>query len=84
MEQYPLEGVSIECLENNDAYQKFIKKQDAYKNGFVRLMPYNQVMPKEYIKYAKVINEFEIHNTDVWISSFPKCGKSMIFSIIYC
>ena len=72
---YPISGVKIEALEEDESYKKFITKQDAYKLGFCRLMPYNQVMPKSYTKHAKRIHDFDIRDDDVWISSFPKCGK---------
>ena len=82
--EYPIEGVKIEELEKNEAYTKFLSKQNAYKQGFIRLLPYNQIMPKEYIKYAKRIHNFDIRQDDVWISSFPKCGKTVIFLIPHC
>ena len=75
MEEYPINGVKIEELEENQSYKKFIDKQHAYKRGFVRLMPYNQIMPKDYINHAKRIHDFNIREDDVWISSFPKCGR---------
>ena len=81
--EYPIEGVKIEELEENESYKKFLGKQHAYKRGFIRLLPYQQIMPKDYIKHAKRIHEFNIHNDDVWISSFPKCGKIVAFSIYF-
>ena len=75
--EYPIQGVEVEKLDENESYKKFLSKQNAYKEGFIRLLPYNQIMPKEYIKYAKRIYDFEIKDDDVWISSFPKCGKAI-------
>ena len=80
--EYPIEGIKVEELEENDSYKKFLSEQNAYKEGFIRLQPYNQIMPKEYIKHAKRIHDFEIRPDDVWISSFPKCGK-IFFSFYY-
>ena len=77
--EYPIEGVKVEELEGNESYEKFLSQQNAYKEGFIRLLPYNQIMPKEYIKYAKRIHDFEVKDDDVWISSFPKCGKKNDF-----
>ena len=82
--EYPLKGVTIECLEDNDAYMKFLKSQEKYKRGFVRLLPYQQIMPKDFIKYAKTIHEFEIYDNDVWISSFPKCGTTWTQEMVWC
>ena len=75
--EYPIEGIKVEGLDENEEYQKFILNQHAYKCGFVRLMPYNQVLPKTYIKFAKRIHGFHVHQDDVWISSFPKCGNNL-------
>ena len=77
--EYPIKGVAIEELEDNEAYKKFIANQHSYKCGFVRLMPYCQLLPKSYIKQAKRIHEFSVYDDDVWISSFPKCGKHIMF-----
>jgi hypothetical protein len=81
--EYPIEGVKIEELEDDESYKRFLGKQHAYKQGFIRLLPYQQIMPKDYIKHAKRIYEFNIHNDDVWISSFPKCGKIFVFLCIF-
>ena len=80
--EYPIEGIKVEELEENDSYKKFLSEQNAYKEGFIRLQPYNQIMPKEYIKHAKRIHDFKIRPDDVWISSFPKCGK-IFFSFYF-
>ena len=82
--EYPIEGVRIEELEKNESYMSFINKQHAYKRGFVRLMPYNQIMPKDYITHAKRIHDFDIRRDDVWISSFPKCGKRIFGFVFSC
>ena len=75
--EYPIDGVKVESLDENKYYIKFHQKQHGYKRGFVRLMPYNQVMPKDYMKHAKRIHDFKIRDNDVWISSFPKCGRKI-------
>ena len=74
--EYPIEGIKVEELDENEEHRQFILNQHAYKCGFVRLMPYNQVLPKTYIKFAKRIHGFHVHQDDVWISSFPKCGNN--------
>jgi len=82
--EYPIQGVTVEELDENVSYKKFLSKQNAYKEGFIRLLPYNQIMPKEYIKYAKRIHDFEIKQDDVWISSFPKCGTTWTQEMVWC
>ena len=39
--EYPIEGVKVEQLEENESYNKFLSKQNAYKEGFIRLLPYD-------------------------------------------
>ena len=81
--EYPVDGVNVELLDENESYIKFHQKQHGYKRGFVRLMPYNQVMPKDYMKHAKRIHDFQIRDNDVWISSFPKCGRNYFTHILF-
>ena len=76
--EYPIQGVKVEELENIEAYKKFIANQRSYKCGFVRLMPYCQVLPKTYIKQAKRVHDFDVRSDDVWVCSFPKCGKNTL------
>lgn len=37
--------------------------------------PSNCVLPKNYLNYAKKIRDLEVREDDVWVLSFPKCGK---------
>ena len=80
---YPIQGVTVEELDDNEAYKKFIANQKSYKCGFVRLMPYLQILPKTYIKHAKRIQDFEVRNDDVWVASFPKCGTDILLNFYY-
>ncbi len=40
------------------------------------LLFYLKVMPRSYLKYEKAMKEFEVRDDDVWVITFPKCGKS--------
>lgn len=71
-------GVSYEELAGQ-VYEKFNKDMVSFKNGFVRLQPYNQVLPRCFLNYEKRIKDFEVRPDDVWVASFPKCGT--IFSL---
>lgn len=46
--------------------------------------PSNCVLPKNYSNYAKRIRDLEVREDDVWVVSFPKCGKycTFIFKIL--
>ena len=62
-------------LDENPSYQRFIDKTPAFPSGFVRVEPFNQVLPRVFLKDIPAIKGFEVRDDDVWISSFPKCGK---------
>ena len=68
------DGVSVEEL-SGPIYEKFTKSFTAFEEGFIKLQPYNQVVPRCFLKYEKRIKEFQTRPDDVWVASFPKCGK---------
>lgn len=35
----------------------------------------NVVMPKKFLEYVNEIENFEVFDDDVWVCTFPKCGK---------
>ena len=72
-------GVFVEEI-SGPIYDKFFAHQKSFNQGFVRFQPYNQVLPKCYSNYEKEIKNFEVRGDDVWISSFPKCGKCVSHS----
>ena len=62
-------------LTENPSYQRFIDNLSAFPSGFVHVEPFNQVLPRVFLKNIPAIKSFEVRDDDVWISSFPKCGK---------
>ncbi len=68
------EGVTVEEIDES-VVGDFERAQRGFRKGFVRLQPYGQVLPRTYAAFDRRIKEFEIKEDDVWISSFPKCGK---------
>ena len=71
------DGVSVEEL-SGPIYEKFNKSFTAFKEGFIKLQPYNQIVPRCFLKYEKRIKDFQTRPDDVWVASFPKCGKFYI------
>lgn len=67
------EGVTYEEL-SGPLYEKFKEHMLTMSQGFVRLQPYNQVMPRNYLNFEKKVKEFPTKADDVWVASFPKCG----------
>ena len=61
-------------------------KDSSFKKGFVRILPYNQFLPRVYLDYAEEIQNFETKSDDIWIASFPKCGKNIqnYSPVIFC
>ena len=72
------EGVTVEEL-SGPIYEKFSKSFAAFKEGFIKLQPYNQVVPRCFLKYEKRIKTFDTRPDDIWVASFPKCGKFPCF-----
>ena len=75
------EGVTVEEL-SGPIYEKFSKSFVAFKEGFVKLQPYNQIVPRCFLNYEKRIKNFQTRPNDVWVASFPKCGNFVISNLI--
>ena len=67
------EGVTYEVLPESD----FTRQTRSIKNGLVKLLPYNQVFPRAFLKRQKKLKDFQCREDDVWVASFPGCGKRM-------
>ena len=48
------------------------------KNGLVRSEPGNFVMTPLYGSYAEKLYQLQPRSDDVWLLTFPKCGKFLI------
>lgn len=46
-----------------------------YVEGFIRSHPDAFFMPAQFESVAKSIYEFEVREDDIWVITFPKCGK---------
>ncbi len=77
------EGVTVEELDG-DAAAAFERSQAAFKRGFVRFQPYDQVLPRTYAKYERTMREFAVRDDDVWIASFPKSGTTWTEEMVWC
>lgn len=47
-----------------------------YGEGFIRSQPDAFFMPAQFEAVAKTIYDFEVREDDIWVITFPKCGKS--------
>ena len=68
------DGVTYEVLPESD----FTMQTNSIKHGLVKLLPYNQVFPRAFLKRQKKLKEFQCRQDDVWVASFPGCGMNMI------
>lgn len=71
------DGVSFEVVEG-PLIEKLKASQEEFSNGFVRIQPYNQVFPREFLKFEKRLKNFEVREQDIWVASFPKCGRKQL------
>jgi len=46
-----------------------------YPVASVRVFPSGCAHTSEFSKYAERFRSFEIREDDVWVASYPKCGK---------
>merc|ERR1711973_91835 len=53
-------------------------------SGFVHLKPFNQVLPRVFLKDYQSIKDFQPKDGDVWVSSFPKCGTTWTQELVWC
>ena len=67
------EGVTYEVLPESD----FTRQTRSIKHGLVKLHPYNQVFPKAFLKRQRKLKDFQCRKDDVWVASFPGCGKKV-------
>ena len=74
------DGVTFEEY-SGPLYEKFNKDIGSFEEGFVRILPYDQMLPRCFLKYEKKIKDFEVRSDDVWVCSYPKCGN--VFSQCY-
>lgn len=49
-----------------------------YKDGLVKGDPGGFVLTPEYARNAEELRKFQPRKDDVWILSFPKCGKTSL------
>ncbi|PSN52266.1 hypothetical protein C0J52_08335 [Blattella germanica] len=70
------DDLKFEELRGPDV-DKFIEANNhTNSEGMIRIWPSGCAMPKIYRENAERIRNFEVRPDDVWIVTFPKCGKN--------
>lgn len=53
-------------------------------NGFGPYEYYNGCfLTVKYQKHAKEIDNLEVNDSDIWVTSFPKCGTTWLQELVY-
>jgi len=78
------DDVKVIELSDNEIYKRFALATPAFPSGFVKLEPFNQILPRVILKDLQKIKAFEAKRDDVWISSFPKCGTTWTQEMVWC
>lgn len=64
-------------LDINELLQKTCKGHDTYIN-------YNGcLLTERYKRIADQIDNFKVNNSDIWVTSFPKCGTTWLQEMVY-
>lgn len=66
--------VKFQVLEKSLS-QSFLKDFPSYSKGVVRGQPGGLILSPEYAQHAEELRNFEPKKDDVWIVTYPKCGK---------
>jgi len=77
------DGFIAEEIETSEAYDVFVRNQDGFESGFVRIQPGGSVLPRSYVSHHARIRGLEVHEDDIWISSFPKCGTTWTQEMVW-
>ena len=62
--------------------ERFQKHFPSYSEGLIRVEPSGLVVMPEYAKHAQKIYEFQPRSDDVFVMTFPKCGKDGTTTIL--
>lgn len=55
--------------------RRLLKAFPEYKDGFVRCSPNNLLMPVLFTRYSEIYSQFQLHESDTLVLSFPKSGE---------
>jgi hypothetical protein len=68
--------IRVEALEEPSAVKLREEcRSPIYPVASVRVYPSGCAHTTYYLQYAQRFRDFEIREDDVWIASYPKCGK---------
>jgi hypothetical protein len=71
---------SVEKSLNGDFKEHFTNYE---LHGLMKSQPGGFLLTNGYARHAKEISRFQPRSDDVWVVTYPKCGKSINFCIFY-
>lgn len=78
--------MSVNCkrIIPTSTYDNMLYKYitNEYRKSYVEVGPNKIIMPEYYSKIADSIDNFEVRNSDIWIVTHPKTGKSIFLTLI--
>jgi hypothetical protein len=65
-------------VESNSELDRLLNEQfmPPFRKGYVRVGPNKVLLPLYYLDYAERIEGMEVRDSDVWVVSHPKAGRS--------
>lgn len=62
--------------ETSDELIKYIEEKcEFFENGFHFYPQIKCLLPVKYLDYEKRIRDLTVYEDDVWVLTYPKCGK---------
>lgn len=75
--------LTVEKIEETEAYNKFMDHCPVFPDKFVKLMPGETVMPEFYLEFHERMKGFQLRADDVWVASFPKSGTTWTQEMVW-
>ena len=67
-------NITLDKIENPILEKWASETFDFTENYLCIIQPFQQILQKKYLKHHDCIQNFEVFEDDVWITTFPKSG----------